>query len=1044
MSKVSAWLVQHGLGKYTDSFESNDISFDLFSELNQDDLRELGLSLGHQKKFLKLNRIAADSSTLNVKDPYLDAEQTSASERRQLTVMFCDLADSTAIVNRIGAEDMQEIYRDYQNICTQAVQRYNGYIAKFLGDGVLVYFGYPQAHELDADRSIRAGLDLIEMIKELDAKYQATIGVQVAVRIGIATGSVVVGDIIGEGEARQYSVVGETPNLAARIQSLAPLNSVTVSELTRRLASPGINFADYGLHNAKGFSKPIHIWTAVSGRNIDSRFRASLQRSQGELVGREKELHNLLNCWQATANGAGQLVYICGEAGIGKSHLIEAFLEKSGCAEEHCMRFQCSPYHTGTILFPVLEQIQRELNAGSDTQRPLCYEDLLTYFGNANNFHQEAADYFGSLLSVHIGENHSDEDTTAQARQQRAFTGWIHKLVEHTHHAPLIIVLEDAHWLDATSIGLISQLVSNLHLHPILLIVASRPDFINPWKHSRCDSTEIALSKMNRQQGLAVINRVAADIDLPDQVRELILNKTDGVPLFLEELTKSVIEHAQQNDDGAIDDLDAMITAIDIPESLNDLLMSRLDKEPSVKGVAQIGAAIGRDFAYELLASVAPHEEKELKELLTAVVNSELVFESGPLPSAVYTFRHALLQDAAYRSLLKKNRKLLHAEIAKALESANNDSTSAESIAHHWALAEQPAKALAYWHQAAREAAAIWANAEAIIRYKRALTCLQQLPDAERTTEQEIKLLLELGHALRAVNGSSARETIEVFTRATELCKPLKNIDLIVRSYYGYFATHFTAANLDEAQSGASRLLGLSRARKHPIGTAAGHQAIGMHAFATGNLTAAKEQLELALSFKEKFDFEFDLQYPVLSQSYLSWTLYFLGQKNEAREMIVQAIAEAESVSAYNHALVMANACYLLQFEDDVAELETLSRRLKILSDAKGFPVWYAVADFFDCWQLCRRDGNNTHINKLLSALEFWSEDEIETPYFKAIVAELLLRNDHLAEGERLAQEAQALMHDTGEIWYQAQLNATVDRHAQQQNKTQTDSHSSS
>lgn len=1011
MDELGTWLSSHGLGMYIDVFKENDLTLDLLSELDQSDLRELGLSLGHRKRFLQqVRHLPSNSTDLQLANS-APAEVSSNSERRQLTIMFCDLVDSTSLGRRIGAEDMQDLLRAYQELCIEAVNRYSGYIARYLGDGILVYFGYPQAHEQDADRAIRAGLTLVKLIAKLDADYQARYGINVRVRIGIATGQVVVGDIVGAGAAAENTVVGDAANLAARIQSLAPVNTVVVSTTTWRLCQFAFQFADHGQHLINGMAEPVQVWRAVSKLEQVSRFRATRPQGATALIGRDDELQVLLKRWQQVQQGEGQIIEITGEAGIGKSHLVDAFPGQSNFNQSDAILFQCSPYHTGSVLQPVLEQLQRD---ASTDGTPVTMESLQQYFKLAPEHQAEAVYYFGNQLSIKSDDLDELDDVLPQTIRQHAFDGWIDCLVSRSNRSPLIVILEDAHWLDTTSAEIFTQFIKRIHDYPILLLITARPEFNATWKNFRCLATPIQLERMQKIHGREIIKKIADQQTVPEPLIETVLDKTDGVPLFVEELTKSIIESGLLDNNSAVDG----DTDFQIPETLHDLLMSRIDKNPSIKNILQIASAIGRDFAFQLLSTVASEDDSELEDLIKSVVEAEVVFESGVLPSSVYTFRHALIQDAAYQSLLLRNRRILHARIATALENKRDHSVSDELLAYHWSKGGESRKAVTYWHKAARVATFAWANGEAVHRYNNALAELAKTRTPEDCPKQELVLLLELGDALRAASGSSANDTITAFNRAAELCGRIDDIDLFVRSNYGAFTAYFTSAKLVLAKSVAVTLLSKAISENHTAGTAAGHQALGMYEFATGNFEQAQLQFELALKFRDKIECNFDFQFPVLSQSYLSWTLYLTGSQQDALNLMDQAITESKSVSTYNQALAMANACYLHQFGGDTQSLAELTTELKIFSLEKGFPVWHAVAEFFYCWQQCQTDQSIDALNHLVQALEFWAEDEIETPYFKSIVAETLSAADQYERAHKLEDEAQTLMTETGEIWY--------------------------
>ena len=764
-------------------------------------------------------------------------------------------------------------------------------------------------------------------------------------------------------------------------------------------------------------SDPVQVWRVAGEREQISRFRATRPDGASGFIGRAEELQVLMTRWHSVQQSEGQIIEVRGEAGIGKSHLIEAFLQQAGITEAGTVLFQCSPYHTGSVLQPVLQQLQRDANVDHST--PLSYQSLSVFFNSDSRHQAEAIHYFGQQLALPAEHTSQFENVLPQTLRQHAFSGWVDSLLLRANIKPMVIILEDAHWLDATSIELFTQLINRLHQHPLLLLITARPEFSAQWKSHRCLSTPLILNRMQKSHGKAIIENIATPSTVPDHLINLILDKTDGVPLFVEELTKSLIESGAL----ASEIQTAEASALDIPETLHDLLMSRIDKNPSIKNILQIGAAIGRDFAFQILASVTSQDDDELQNSINAVVDSEVVFESGVLPTSVYTFRHALIQDAAYQSLLKKNRRALHAKIAQALEAQTQHPSSDELLAYHWSKASEHNKAVLYWHKAARYATSIWANGEAVQRYNKALAELAMLGTSTDNTKLELTLLLELGDALRATSGSSATETSSVFNRASSLCTQFEDTDLYVRAAYGEFTAYFTSAKLQRAQIVAQALLSRAQKEHNDTGIAAGHQAIGMHAFATGKFESASRQLQLALDSTNQVTSDFDIQFPVLSQCYLAWTLYLTGKKQEALTLANQAIDESEAVSTYNRALAMTNACYLHQFGGDTATLARLTEDLKSYSIEKGFPVWHAVAEFFNCWQQCQSDKSDTALNKLLQALEFWDEDEIEIPYFKSIVAETLQGTSRADTAKQLQTEAEQLMDATGEVWYRRWLN---------------------
>ena len=582
------------------------------------------------------------------------------AERRQVTVMFSDLVGSTALSARMDPEDLREVISAYQKCVAETVGRFGGFVAKYMGDGVLVYFGYPQAHEDDAERAVRAGLELVAAVGDL--KTHAAL----QTRVGIATGLVVVGDLIGSGEAQERGIVGETPNLAARLQGVAEPNSVVIAESTRKLLGNLFELEDLGAQDLKGMSGPLRAWVALRPASVESRFEAMHASALTELVGREEELELLLRRWSKAKTGEGQVVLLSGEPGIGKSRLTAALLERVAAEPHTRLRYFCSPQHTDSALYPIISQMERAAGFTHDDSAQAKLDKLDVVLAQTSTSIENAA-LFAEMLSLPNDGRYPVLALDPQQRRQRTLEALTAQVEALSRQKPVLMILEDAHWADPTSMEAFSRAVDRTRTFGVLLIVTYRPEFEPPWT-GRPNVTVLTLNRLGEREIAAMIDGVTGNKRLPESVRHDIIERTDGIPLFVEEITKAVLE---AENEGATERAVAAIPSpsVAVPASLHASLMARLDRLGSAKEVAQIGAVIGREFPHALIAAVARKAEPELRSALDRLIDAGLLFRQGVAPHAIYLFKHALVQDAAYGTLLREPRRALHARIAETLES---------------------------------------------------------------------------------------------------------------------------------------------------------------------------------------------------------------------------------------------------------------------------------------------------------------------------------------------------------------------------------------
>jgi class 3 adenylate cyclase len=768
--EVAGWLRQLGLEQYISAFRDNDVDGNVLPHLTAEDLLGMGVtSIGHRRKLLAaIAAIGAEVPALvgtaaSASAPVSTAEAAAVTvqaeaERRQLTVVFCDIVGSTALSTQFDPEDLRELINAYHHAVAETVTRFDGFVAKYMGDGVLIYFGYPQAHEDDAERSVRAGLAVIDAVAKLPSR------VTLRVRIGIATGLAVVGDLIGAGAAQERGVVGETPNLAARVQGLAEPNSVVIADGTRRQVGGLFDFADLGPKTLAGFAEPQHAWRVLGDSGTENRFEA-LRSGEIPLVGREEEVALLTRRWDQAENGEGKVVLISGEAGIGKSRLTAALTEHVEASPHARLRYFCSPHHQDSAFHPVIGQLERAAGFAR-ADGPEGKREKLAAMLTASTEEGDIS-LLVELLSLPGGDRFPPLDLSPPAKKQRTFLALLRQLEGLSRTRPILVIFEDLHWIDPTSREFLDLLMPRIDRLPVLLMATFRPEFQPPWT-GQPHVTTITLNRLGRHDGASLVERLTGNVHaLPPDVIAEIVERTDGVPLFVEEMTKAVLEV------GAAVAGSVPSARLGVPATLQASLMARLDRlGAEAKSVAQVGAAIGREFSHELAAAAGELAEGPLRDALRRLVDAGLVFQRGEPPNAEYLFKHALVQDATYGSLLRRTRQQLHARIAAALEARFPDRAAREpeALARHFSEAQQFDRAVGYWLTAGGRALQRSANREAISHLSAGLGQVEQLSDAAERTKQELALQRLLGQAYFHVKGLGAIETDRAFNRARELC----------------------------------------------------------------------------------------------------------------------------------------------------------------------------------------------------------------------------------------------------------------------------------
>ena len=853
MSTTTEWLTSLGMSEYAERFADNKIDFSVLPDLTDQDLEKLGVVLGDRRKMLRaianLESVEKKTSavTISAVAPAEPRHQDTA-ERRQVTVMFSDLVGSTALSVRMDPEDLREVISAYQKCVAETVRRFGGFVAKYMGDGVLVYFGYPQAHEDDAERAVRAGLELIAAVSAL--KSPASL----QTRVGIATGLVVVGDLIGSGESQERGIVGETPNLAARLQALAKPNTVVIAEGTRKLLGNLFELEGLGAKDLKGISGPVRVFAALRAGSAEGRFEALHGSGLTDLVGRDEEVELLMRRWSKAKTGEGQVVLLSGEAGIGKSRLTAALLERLASGPHTRLRYFCSPQHTDSAFYPIIGQMERAAGLAHD-DTPKAKLDKLDALLAQTSTSKQAAALFAEMLSLPNAGRYPALDLAPQQRRQKTLEALTSQLAGLASQRPVLMIFEDVHWIDPTSVEALNRIVERLKNLPALLIITFRPEFSAPWA-GQSHVMSLMLSRLGERDAATIIEGLVGNKALPPDVMAEIVERTDGIPLFVEEMTKAVLEaesEAEARKTAAV----VPSPTLAVPASLHASLMARLDRLGPAKEVAQIGASIGREFSHAVLAAVAHKPEAELNSALDRLIAAGLLFRQGVPPHASYLLKHALVQDAAYGTLLREPRRALHARIAETLEIqfAEMAERQPELLARHCTEAGQIEKAAGLWGKAGQRSLERSALVEAAEQLTRALDQIATLPATPALRREQIKLQVALVNALFHVKGYAALETKTAIERARLLIdqaealgEPPEDPLVLFSVLYAFWTANIVAFNGDVCRDLAAQFLALAETQRATGPLMIGHRVVGMSLMHTGDIAESRVHYDRAVA----------------------------------------------------------------------------------------------------------------------------------------------------------------------------------------------------
>ena len=1014
---VAAWLRGLGLAEYEPTFRENAIDSAVLPNLTNEDLKDLGVTLvGHRRRLLDaIVALRAEP----VARPRTDSA-ASAPERRQLTVLFCDLVGSTPLSARLDPEDLRGIIGAYHRCVTEIVEGFGGFVARYMGDGVLVYFGYPQAHEYDAERATRCGLALVDRVPQLNQAEE------LHARVGIATGLVVVG-----GEVVEHDVAGDTPNLAARLQALAEPDTIVIAASTRRLTGDLFEYRDLGAVDVKGITRPVLAWQVLRPSAVPSRFEALRGAALTPLVGRDEEIDLLLRRWARAKAESGQVVLISGEPGIGKSRLVAELVQRLESEPHIRLRYFCSPYYQDSALYPLIDQLGRAAGFARDDPSAVRLEKFEALLAQAQPPEEDVA-FLLDLLSLPGSERHPLPNVSPQRKKDRALEALIRQLEGLARRQPVLVILEDAHWIDPTSRELFDLTVERVRSLPVLLIITFRSEFQPPWT-GQPQVLLLALNRLDRRDRGVLAEQTAGGKALPREVVDQIVERTDGVPLFVEELTKTVLESGLLREEAERYVLDRALPALAIPTSLHDSLMARLDRLTPVRLVAQTGAAIGREFSYALLRAVSRVTEEELQAALARLVASELVFQRGTPPDAVYSFKHALVQDVAHNSMLRSSRQQLHAQIAEALETHFPEMMDSrpELLAQHYAEAGLAERSATYWGKAGRRSAANSAMVEATVQFQKGLEQLALLPDTLERRQQELEFYSSLGAALRFVKGQGAQETGRAFDLAREVWEQLGSPSEYLHVPYGQSRYHLFRGQLDLAIRLDEDLLRLSRQSNDARGLVLAHQAFGSGQMLAGRFALSRSILEAGLALYDPMAHHFlvrqvGIHPQVVSQAFLGIVLFCLGFPDQALTRSSAAIAEARRlVHPASLAVSLSLGAVPLALGGHNAALDERADDLIAVATEQGFPYWGVQGTIYRGWVTVNKGEVAEGMSLLRNRSAPYGAVGVEAwaPHWLALMAGA---NEIAGEIEGAVTQLNSALETaerTGERWLEADLN---------------------
>ena len=948
--------------------------------------------------------------------------------------MFCDLVGSTALSARLDPEDLREVIAAYHKCTAEIVRRFGGFVSQYLGDGVLVYFGYPQAHEDDADRAVRAGLELIAEVGGLNTR------VSLQTRVGVATGVVVVGDLVDAGGSQERGIIGETPNLTARLQGLAGPNMVVIAESTRKLLGNLFELADLGGKDLKGIAGPVRAWAVLRASSVEGRFEALHGAGLTALVGREEESELLIRRWSRAKSGEGQVVLLSGEAGIGKSRITAALLERLAAEPHTRLRYFCSPQHTDSALYPIIGQMERAAGLVHDDTPKARLDKLDALLAQTSTPIDDAA-LLAEMLSLPNDGRYPAVELTPQQRRQRVMEAFISQLQVLTLSRPVLMIFEDAHWTDPTSLEMFGRVVDRIPTLRALLIVTFRPEFEPPWI-GRPHVTALTINRLTEREIGAMIDRVVGNKRLPANIRQDIIERTDGIPLFVEEMTKAVLE-AEGEGEARRTAAGVPSPVLAVPASLHASLMARLDRLGPAKEVAQIGAVIGREFSHALLAAAVSMPEAELTPALDRLVQSGLLFRQGIPPQASYLFKHALVQDTAYGTLLREPRRALHARIADVLESqfAEIAESQPELLARHATEAGLIEKAAAFWGKAGQRSLERSALVEAIKQLTQAIDLISTLPATPALRREQIKLQVALISPLLHVKGYAALEPKAAAERARLLIEqaealgePLEDPLLLFSVLFSLFIINFNAFDGDVMRKLAPQFLALAERQGATAPITVGHSIVGISLTSTGEVVEGRAHFDRVLALYDPeghrpLATRFTIDSRVRTLGFRSLASWFLGYPEVALADSKHALEHAREIGqAGSLMFILQWACITEVLCGNYASADALSNELVTFAGQKGSPFWEAIGVMVRGCILALAGKAADAAQVITSGLTAYRSmgSTLMVPFYSSCLARAHAGLGQLDDAWRCIGEATTAVDTAREKWFEAEVHRTA------------------
>jgi class 3 adenylate cyclase/predicted ATPase len=994
MSDIADWLKQIGLGHFSSAFQSNGIDFESLEEMTNDDLKDIGISrLSDRKHLLKeIERLVLQRAQV-------------AGERRLLTMLFCDLVGSTPLSQQLDPEELRLALRRYQDTVLKAITKYGGVVTNVKGDGVMAYFGWPRPDEDQASQAVRAGLDAISGVVQLEFKA----GVKLRCRVGIATGRVVVG-----GEAHPDSAYGETPNLAARLQSAAGENRVVIDKVTRNLIGQGFLTEPLSPFTLKGFDRPVEGWEVVEERKYLDRFE-SLHEASSQFVGRDAELRSLMQGWKNIEQQRGQCCLIKGEAGIGKSRLVREF--ELLIRQENCpiLRYQCSPYHTNSAFYPVIQRLEKA--AGFSPQgEPVSTKlaKIKALFEDATSDDPKVLELLADLLSIPHDISSGLSTMSAAQRRQLTINVLVEQAVRLSHGSPVLLLLEDAHWIDPSSLELLQELIKRTAQERIFAVVTTRPGRTLPLPGT---PTELALARLSDADVAAIATSMRGATDLSDREVATIVARVDGVPLFAEELTSTLLEHKADD------------RPLDLPENVQSSVMARLDMLGGAKYVAQVGSIMGKEFKRTRLFALATGLPPDLEKSIASLVQSGLLLESGT-PDKIYSFKHALVRDVTYESLLHEHRRRLHERLVRDVIPEDEKERVPELVAHHLTEAGLIVEALDYWKKAGYRASRASANFEAIAHFNRGLTLIRELEGDRARERLELGFQVGLTGPLIASTGYTTDELKAVVSRALELSKKVGNAPEIFSVLYSRWAFLLTSGSISESYEVAREFSSLAERQGNNDALYARYRMLGASRMCLGELEEATLDIERAISLYTKEEHErlltaYGVDIRVAARCFLGEILWLKGYADSARRSVALALQEAKSIG-HTHSIAMSLFfCSLvsLLYRDRNAVRDYMEE-MTVLASRQSIGAWPILGRSMKGWSQVAEGDLDEGLAMMNQGMDSAQKVGVSMfmPFLKCRMAEILLSLDRIGESERTIAEAEAIMNRTGERNYEGEL----------------------